>query len=83
MGARSPRWRSHRPISVAALVDEALQRCRIAHGLQTRPNPRATIAHLLEAVAEEHLVQPTVIYELPAAVSRSPKKNKPGRAEWV
>jgi len=41
-----------------------------------------TIANLFEAVAEEHLVQPTVIYEFPAAVSPL-SKNKPDEPEWV
>ena len=30
-----------------------------------------TIANLFETVAEEHLTQPTIIYEFPTAVSRS------------
>ena len=41
-----------------------------------------TIANLFEAVAEEHLVQPTIIYEFPAAVSPL-SKNKPDDPEWV
>jgi lysyl-tRNA synthetase class 2 len=41
-----------------------------------------TIANLFEAVAEEHLVQPTVIYEFPAAVSPL-SKNKPDEPDWV
>ena len=41
-----------------------------------------TIANLFEAVAEEHLVQPTSIYEFPVAVSPL-SKNKPDEPEWV
>ena len=41
-----------------------------------------TIADLFEAVAEEHLVQPTSIYEFPVAVSPL-SKNKPEEPEWV
>ena len=41
-----------------------------------------TIAELFEAVAEEHLVQPTSIYEFPVAVSPL-SKNKPDEPEWV
>ncbi|HET7751931.1 MAG TPA: lysine--tRNA ligase [Terriglobales bacterium] len=41
-----------------------------------------TIADLFEAVAEEHLVQPTSIYEFPVAVSPL-SKNKPDEPEWV
>ena len=48
------------------------------------PNEPAgkTIANLFEAVAEEHLTQPTVIYEFPAAVSPL-SKNKPDEPDWV
>ena len=41
-----------------------------------------TIADLFEVVAEEHLVQPTSIYEFPVAVSPL-SKNKPDEPEWV
>ena len=40
------------------------------------------IAHLFEAVAEEHLEQPTIIYEFPTAVSPL-SKQKPGEPEWT
>jgi len=41
-----------------------------------------TIANLFEAVAEEHLLQPTTIYEFPVAVSPLSKK-KADEPEWV
>jgi lysyl-tRNA synthetase class 2 len=41
-----------------------------------------TIATIFEAVAEEHLVQPTIIYEFPTAVSPL-SKQKPGDPDWV
>jgi lysyl-tRNA synthetase, class II len=41
-----------------------------------------TIASIFEAVAEEHLIQPTIIYEFPTAVSPL-SKQKPGEPEWV
>jgi lysyl-tRNA synthetase class 2 len=41
-----------------------------------------TIANLFEAVAEEHLIQPTIIYEFPAAVSPL-SKQKADDPEWV
>ena len=41
-----------------------------------------TVANLFEAVAEEHLYQPTIIYEFPAAVSPL-SKNKPDEPDWV
>jgi lysyl-tRNA synthetase, class II len=41
-----------------------------------------TIANLFEAVAEEHLVQPTIIYEFPTAVSPL-SKQKTDDPEWT
>ena len=41
-----------------------------------------TIANLFEAVAEEHLLQPTIIYEFPTAVSPL-SKQKPDEPEWT
>ena len=41
-----------------------------------------TIANLFEAVAEEHLLQPTIIYEFPLAVSPL-SKQKPDEPDWV
>jgi lysyl-tRNA synthetase, class II len=41
-----------------------------------------TIANLFEAVAEEHLIQPTIIYEFPTAVSPL-SKQKPDEPEWT
>jgi len=41
-----------------------------------------TIANLFEAVGEEHLLQPTIIYEFPVAVSPLSKK-KPDEPDWV
>jgi lysyl-tRNA synthetase class 2 len=40
------------------------------------------IAAIFEAVAEEHLIQPTIIYEFPTAVSPL-SKQKPGDPDWV
>ena len=41
-----------------------------------------TIAGLFEAVAEEHLTQPTIIYEFPTAVSPL-SKQKPNEPDWT
>jgi lysyl-tRNA synthetase class 2 len=41
-----------------------------------------TIAALFEAVAEEHLVQPTIIYDFPVEISPL-SKNKPDEPAWV
>ncbi|MFZ0300542.1 MAG: lysine--tRNA ligase [Candidatus Sulfotelmatobacter sp.] len=42
----------------------------------------AAIAGIFEAVAEEHLTQPTIIYEFPTAVSPL-SKQKPDEPEWT
>jgi lysyl-tRNA synthetase class 2 len=42
----------------------------------------AAIASIFEAVAEEHLTQPTIIYEFPTAVSPL-SKQKPDEPEWT
>ena len=41
-----------------------------------------TIATIFEAVAEEHLIQPTIIYDFPLAVSPL-SKVKPDEPDWV
>jgi lysyl-tRNA synthetase class 2 len=41
-----------------------------------------TVAGIFEAVAEEHLIQPTIIYEFPTAVSPL-SKQKPDDPDWV
>jgi lysyl-tRNA synthetase, class II len=41
-----------------------------------------TIATIFEAVAEDHLIQPTIIYDFPVAVSPL-SKNKPDEPDWV
>jgi lysyl-tRNA synthetase class 2 len=67
--------------SVGILVD----RLRSAHGqIAYDPNEPAgrTIAAIFEAVAEEHLIQPTIIYEFPTAVSPL-SKQKPDEPDWT
>ncbi len=41
-----------------------------------------TIAALFEAVAEEHLIQPTILYDFPVAISPL-SKNKQDEPDWV
>lgn len=41
-----------------------------------------TIAEIFETVAEPHLIQPTIIYDFPLAVSPLSKK-KPDEPDWV
>jgi lysyl-tRNA synthetase class 2 len=69
------------PGSVRGLVE----RFNSAHShIPYDPNESAgkTIANLFEAVAEEHLTQPTIIYEFPTAVSPL-SKQKAGEPEWT
>ena len=40
------------------------------------------IAHIFEVIAEAHLIQPTIIYEFPLAVSPL-SKQKPDEPDWV
>ncbi len=42
----------------------------------------AFVAAIFEAVAEERLIQPTIIYEFPTAVSPL-SKQKPDEPDWV
>ena len=41
-----------------------------------------SIANMFEAVAEEHLIQPTILYDFPRAISPL-SKHKPEEPEWV
>jgi lysyl-tRNA synthetase class 2 len=44
--------------------------------------PGKTIAAMFESVAEEHLIQPTILYDFPLAISPL-SKNKRDEADWV
>ncbi len=50
--------------------------------LETDENVGSAIAAIFEAVAEEHLIQPTIIYEFPTAVSPL-SKQKPDEPDWT
>jgi lysyl-tRNA synthetase class 2 len=66
-------------------VKKLVERFNSAHShVAYDPNEPAgkTIAALFEASAEEHLVQPTVIYEFPAVISPL-SKNKVDEPDWV
>jgi lysyl-tRNA synthetase, class II len=66
-------------------VKMMVQRCNAAHAhVAYDPNEPAgrAIANLFEAVVEEHLIQPTIIYEFPAAVSPL-SKSKADEPDWV
>ncbi|HMF91787.1 MAG TPA: lysine--tRNA ligase [Candidatus Angelobacter sp.] len=42
-----------------------------------------TIAALFEAVAEEHLIQPTILYDFPVAISPLSKNKRDEAQDWV
>ena len=66
-------------------VEKLVQRVRGA-GINLKYDPAApagkSIAAIFEAVAEEHLMQPTIIYEFPTAVSPL-SKQKPDEPDWT
>jgi lysyl-tRNA synthetase class 2 len=66
---------------VVALV-ERLRAAKVH--IEYKPDePRGkTIATIFEVVAEDHLIQPTIIYDFPLAVSPL-SKQKPDEPEWV
>jgi lysyl-tRNA synthetase, class II len=66
-------------------VHELITRARAAGvqvAMQAAEPLGKTIANLFEAVAEAHLIQPTIIYDFPLAVSPL-SKVKPDEPEWV
>jgi lysyl-tRNA synthetase class 2 len=66
-------------------VEQMVHRVREAGiSLDWKPGQPAgkTIAGIFEAVAEHHLIQPTIIYDFPVAVSPL-SKNKPDEPDWV
>jgi lysyl-tRNA synthetase, class II len=66
-------------------VEQMVQKVRDAGvSLDFKPGEPAgkTIAGIFEAVAEDHLIQPTIIYDFPVAVSPL-SKNKPEEPDWV
>jgi len=68
-----------------ASVKKLVERFNAAHAhVAYDPDepPGKTIANLFEAAAEEHLTQPTIIYEFPTAVSPL-SKQKPDEPEWT
>jgi lysyl-tRNA synthetase, class II len=70
----------------ARSVGELVKRFNAAHTPHMPYDPGdpagKTIADLFEAVAEEHLVQPTMIYDFPVAISPL-SKNKKDEPDWV
>jgi lysyl-tRNA synthetase class 2 len=70
----------------AAAVGALVKRLNAAHTphMPYDPNEPAgkTIAAMFEAVAEEHLIQPTILYDFPVAISPL-SKNKRDEPDWV
>jgi lysyl-tRNA synthetase, class II len=70
----------------APSVGNLVKRFNAAHTPHMPYDPGApagkTIADLFEAVAEEHLIQPTMIYDFPVAISPL-SKNKKDEPDWV
>jgi lysyl-tRNA synthetase, class II len=63
------------------LVDR-LRKAGVSIAYQPGEPVGKTVASVFEAVAEEHLQQPTIIYDFPVAVSPL-SKNKPDDPDWV
>jgi len=66
-------------------VRKLVERFNTAHShmaFDPREPAGKTIAGLFEAAAEEHLTQPTIIYEFPTAVSPL-SKQKPDEPDWT
>jgi lysyl-tRNA synthetase class 2 len=66
-------------------VKNLVQRFNVAHAhiaYDPKEPPGRTIASLFDAVAEEQLIQPTIIYEFPTAVSPL-SKQKPDEPDWT
>jgi lysyl-tRNA synthetase, class II len=69
------------PDSIRALV-ERFHKSHAHLAYDPKEPVGRTVANLFEAVAEEHLIQPTIIYEFPAAVSPL-SKQKADDPDWV
>jgi lysyl-tRNA synthetase class 2 len=67
-------------------VEQLVKRLNAHHTPHMPYDPRdpagKTIAAMFEAVAEEHLIQPTILYDFPVAISPL-SKNKSDEPEWV
>jgi len=67
--------------AVIALV-ERLRAAKVAIEFKPGEPCGKTIATIFETVAEDHLIQPTIIYDFPLAVSPL-SKQKPDEPDWV
>jgi lysyl-tRNA synthetase class 2 len=69
------------PNSVESMVGQ-LRKAGVDLAYDSNAPLGKTIADIFETVAEEHLVQPTIIYEFPTAVSPL-SKQKPDEPDWT
>ncbi|MBV8207166.1 MAG: lysine--tRNA ligase [Acidobacteria bacterium] len=71
----------------SARVGALVRRFNSAHSPHMPYDPNApagkTIADLFEAVAEEHLIQPTILYDFPLAISPLSKNKRGEEDQWV
>jgi lysyl-tRNA synthetase class 2 len=68
-------------VPLKSLVDR-VRAAGVDLGYDSNDPAGETIASIFEAVAEEHLIQPTVIYEFPTVVSPL-SKQKPDEPDWT
>ena len=70
----SRRWKTSQPTSRVEQMAHNMRDARIS--LEFKPGQVAgkTIAAIFEAVAEDHLIQPTIIYDFPVAISPAVEK---------
>jgi len=69
------------PLILRSMVG-AIQRSGVNLPYDSSEPTGKTIANIFEAIAEEHLMQPTIIYEFPTAVSPL-SKQKPDEPDWT
>jgi lysyl-tRNA synthetase class 2 len=75
----------HEDFADAGKIGEMVSRLRaagVAVDMQPGDPLGKTIANIFEAVAEEQLIQPTIIYDFPLAISPL-SKTKPDEPDWV
>jgi lysyl-tRNA synthetase class 2 len=80
-GARPSMEAFHEPAAALALADR-LRNAHIHVDLDRNAPIGNNIAAIFEAVAEDHLIQPTIIYDFPLTVSPL-SKQKPDEPDWV
>jgi lysyl-tRNA synthetase class 2 len=71
--------------STAERVSEMARRLHVGHShveFDRNAPVGNNVAYIFEAVAEDHLIQPTIIYDFPLTVSPL-SKQKPDEPDWV